>query len=147
MLLRGSQHVFPVLDDELHVVGFLSHHDLIVNLSKDGGNNLPVARAMRPAAAFASPDEAVLSVFERMQNSQLSVLPVFGGGGRLLGLLTLESVAEVVTIKRALEKARAEHSAQKRAAPASRRGVAVSTRIKPPAPTGAVEDTSQPAKK
>ncbi|HYF48052.1 MAG TPA: CBS domain-containing protein, partial [Planctomycetota bacterium] len=85
----------------------LLRQDLIAALSRDGGSRT-VASAMRPLSASAAPDEPLEHVFERMQVSQLPVLPVFDKDtGKLTGLLTMENVAEVVMIRNAMEKARA----------------------------------------
>ena len=112
LLLQGTQHDFPVLDDNFRVVGLLLRQDLIAALSKDGGSQLPVSQAMRQNFASAEPDETLVNVFERMQGAQLPIMPVFGEEGRLLGLLTMENVAEVVMVRNALEKAQAEHDSR-----------------------------------
>jgi len=130
LLLQGAQHDFPVLDDNFRVVGFLLRQDLIAHLGKDGGSGLTVARAMRPVSreASAPPDEPLVQSFERMQSQQLPILPVFDAAGKLLGLLTMENVAEVVMVKNALERAQAERGLLQ--AGAERIGVASSQRRK-----------------
>jgi Zn-dependent protease/CBS domain-containing protein len=112
LLLQGSQHDFPVLDDNFRVVGLLLRQDLIAALSKDGGAQMPVSLAMRDKFASANPDEMLVNVFERMQTAQLPVMPVFGEQDKLVGLLTMENVAEVVMVRNALEKAQAEHESR-----------------------------------
>jgi Zn-dependent protease/CBS domain-containing protein len=112
LLLQGTQHDFPVLDDNFRVVGLLLRQDLISALSKDGGAQLPVSKAMCEKFASARPDESLVNVFERMQAAQLPVLPVFGEEDKLVGLLTMENVAEVVMVRNALEKAQAEHQSR-----------------------------------
>ncbi|HEY3320699.1 MAG TPA: site-2 protease family protein [Planctomycetota bacterium] len=109
LLLQSTQHDFPVLDDQMRVVGLLLRQDLIAALSQEGGAELPVAKAMRKVQSFAKPDEPLILVFERMQNSQLPILPVFEQDGRLVGLLTMENVAEVVMVRNALQAAQSEH--------------------------------------
>ena len=109
LLLQGSQHDFPVLDENLNVIGFLLRQDLIAALSKDGGSSMPIASAMRKVEASATPGEPLESVFQRMQSSQLPVMPIFESDGKLAGLLTMENVAEIVMVKSALDKAEAEH--------------------------------------
>jgi len=108
LLLEGSQHDFPVLDEQFRVVGLLLRQDLIAALSREGGNRT-VASAMRPVTVSATPDDPLEQVFERMQVAQLPVLPVFDSqSGKLTGLLTMENVAEVVMVRNALEKAQVE---------------------------------------
>ncbi|HYG75257.1 MAG TPA: site-2 protease family protein [Planctomycetota bacterium] len=110
LLLQGTQHDFPVLDENFRVVGLLLRQDLIAALSKDGGAKLTVSTAMRRDFTHAAPDEPLVTVFERMQQGQLPIMPVFDReSGKLLGLLTMENVAEVVMVRNALEKAQAEH--------------------------------------
>jgi len=109
LLLEGTQHDFPVLDENFRVVGLLLRQDLIAALSKDGGAQLPVSNSMRTKFNSAKPDEPLVTVFERMQEAQLPILPVFDEVDKLIGLLTVENVAEVVMVRNALEKAQAEH--------------------------------------
>ena len=103
--MQSSQHDFPVLDENFNMAGLILRKDLIAALSKEGGSSLPASSAMRGMDVFARPEEPLETAFERMQKAELSVLPVFGELGKLLGLLTLENVAELVTVKQALEKA------------------------------------------
>jgi len=109
LLLQGMQHDFPVLDENFRVVGLLLRQDLIAALSKEGGSSQAVSTAMRTNFSHAAPDELLVAVFERMQQGQLPIMPVFNReSGKLLGLLTMENVAEVVMVRNALEKAQAE---------------------------------------
>jgi len=111
LLLQGTQHDFPVLASDFRVVGLLLRQDIIAALSKDGGAQMPVSSAMRDKFPTASPDEPLVQAFERMQSGQLPILPVFGEENeRLLGLLSMENVAEVIMVRNAMEKAAAEHA-------------------------------------
>ena len=110
ILLQGAQHDFPVLDEKARVVGMLLRQDLIAALSGAGGSGLSVRQAMRKLTASARPDEPLETVFERMQRAQLPVMPVFDANGTLVGLLTMENVAEVVLVQNALAKARSAHA-------------------------------------
>jgi Zn-dependent protease/CBS domain-containing protein len=112
VLLNGSQHDFPVIDDNLHVLGLLLRQDLIAALSKDGGSAQPVGKIMRRAIDSVDADTPLMRAFEVMQESKYPVLPVVNREGLLVGLLTMENLAEVMMIKNAIQEAKDAHQRQ-----------------------------------
>lgn len=97
-ILDGFQQDFPVLAHG-DVVGVLARADLIRALARYG-EAAPVWTAMRREFHTVAPTETVGGVYPRFRESQLA-LPVIRNG-ELLGLLTLENIAEFVMIQNAL---------------------------------------------
>jgi len=101
MLLDADQKEFPVLDNEGRIEGILSRDNLIAGLSQRGPQSTvqesmtPRVPALHPAQGF---DEAV----NRLKASGVPALPVLDESGRLVGLLSLENVAELVLVRRAV---------------------------------------------
>lgn len=111
LLVHGDQHDFPVLDDEGNVAGVLLHQDLITALGRENGEQTPVLTVMRQDVPLAYASQPLTAVVEKMQAAQIPVLPVLDDGGKLAGLLTANNVAEVVMVRRALEKSHPHNGA------------------------------------
>lgn len=104
ILLNGSQHDFPVIDDDMRVVGLLLRQDLIAALNKNGDGNQFIADAMRNTVPSVETDTPLTRAFETMQESKLPMVPVVNKDKRLVGLLTLENLAEVMMVKNAIQE-------------------------------------------
>lgn len=100
-LLSGTQQDFPVLD-EGRVVGLLTRRDLLAALSA-GGYDAPVAGAMHRALTPVEADTSLEETYQRMQTEELPALPVTQAG-RLVGILTMENIAEFLMIRAAAGK-------------------------------------------
>ncbi len=103
LLLRSSQHEFPVVEADGRIRGILTRGDLISALTK-AGEDAPVADHMRrdvPTVPFYAPFE---EAFQLMQSSECPVLPVVDRNGRLVGLITPENVGEMMMIQSVLER-------------------------------------------
>jgi CBS domain-containing protein len=100
LLLSSTQQDFPV-EGESGVAGLLTRRDLLQALH-DRGPAGAVREAMRvdvaPVDAAAPLDET----FQRMQTEELPAVPVTETG-RLVGLLTMENIAEFLMVTAALE--------------------------------------------
>jgi Zn-dependent protease/predicted transcriptional regulator len=101
-LLGGFQQDFPVVEDG-QLVGVLTRHDLAAALGRHDAET-PVGAVMRREFVTADPREMLQSAFARLQDGQCRTLPVVEGG-HLLGLLTADSLAEVLMIQQALQEA------------------------------------------
>jgi CBS domain-containing protein len=102
LLQHGGQHDFPVTQDG-GLVGLLTRHDLLLGL-REGGPQSRVADAMDRDLQIADPNEAVEAALGRLEARQLSTAAVVQDG-RLIGLLTTESVAEFLRLRAALDHA------------------------------------------
>jgi CBS domain-containing protein len=102
LILAGSQHDFPVLE-EGRTVGILSRSALMAALAQQGPQ-ATVGQAMAREFQEAAPHELLETAFARLQEAQVDCLPVLHHG-QLVGLLTSENVAEYLLIRKALRQA------------------------------------------
>ena len=100
MILRGSQQDFPVLEDG-RMVGLLTRTRLLAALSEAGPESA-VSSAMRRGCQSAEPSEMIEVAFDRLQASDCHTIPVMHNE-RLVGLMTLDNLAEYLMVKAALD--------------------------------------------
>ena len=96
-LLRTSQHDFPVVDGDGHVLGVLTRDDMFRALKREG-SSAPVTSVMHRNLPAVGPDEPFDKAFSLMQDAASPALPVIDGRGRLLGLVTPENVGELMMV-------------------------------------------------
>ena len=99
LILTGSQKDFPVVEDA-HVVGMLSEKELISALSR-GGMEMPVDDVMQSDFETADYHEMLEPVVQRLQGCDCRTVPVLLGS-ELVGLVTMDNVSELVTIRSAV---------------------------------------------
>jgi Zn-dependent protease len=102
LTLAGSQKDFPVVDGE-RVVGILTQDALFAALARTGAEGL-IGEVMNRDIPTAELAEPAPQVFTRLQTGPSRTVPVTDRG-RLVGLVTLENVAELLAIYSALEAA------------------------------------------
>lgn len=116
VLLRTSQHDFPVQGPAGEVRGLLTRDDLITALRKTGAET-PVAEVMRvdvPSLHFTMLfDQA----WAALNESGLPALPVLDSAGRLVGLFTPENVGELLLVQNALAAGPGGGAARRRSVP------------------------------
>jgi predicted transcriptional regulator len=100
LILAGSQHDFPVLDQG-QVMGVLTRKQLMVALAQHG-RNWPVTQVMTRDVPALDSEQLVTDVIPELQNHECQTLPVLSQG-RLVGLLTSENVGEFLMIRTALK--------------------------------------------
>jgi Zn-dependent protease len=101
-LLAGSQHDFPITGDGSRagpVVGVLTRSDLVAALAR-GGLPTPIRDVMRPSCPLADPAEPLERAVEAMRAGGCPLVPVMSDG-QLVGLVTLENVAELIAVRNA----------------------------------------------
>lgn len=101
MILQGSQHDFPVVDQS-RVVGILSRADLLLALAKHR-QDYAIAPIMRSDFVVAAPAEMLDVVFRRLAESECHTMPVLSDG-QLLGLVTMDNLGEYLLIQAALKE-------------------------------------------
>ena len=102
-LLRTSQNEFPVIDHAGMLAGVLGRSDLIRAL-KQHGPDARVAEAMAsdvPTVSYRSPLE---EAFRLLQERSAPAVAVVDGAGRLVGLVTHETVGEMLVLQEAMPK-------------------------------------------
>ncbi|HEY8104679.1 MAG TPA: CBS domain-containing protein, partial [Gemmatimonadales bacterium] len=100
LLLSGEQKEFPVVDNLGRTEGLLTRENLIRGL-RERGAQATVAETMTTPAPTVSPNAPFQEALERLRASGLPALPVVDAAGALVGLLTLENIAELLLIRRA----------------------------------------------
>lgn len=102
LILAGSQHDFPVMQDE-RIVGILDRDTFMKALSQSG-QGTPVIEVMRRNFTEVDSHDMVESALMRLQENGSKTLPVVHNG-HLVGLLTSENVTEYLMIRSALRTA------------------------------------------
>src|SRR6266498_1980119 len=102
LILAGSQHDFPVVEDG-RLVGMLTRDDFIRALSREG-QSTPVVNVMRRDLPTIDSHDMVEMAVTRLQESGSKTLPVMHAG-QLVGLITSENITEFLMIRSALRTA------------------------------------------
>ncbi len=107
LLLGGHQQDFPVLgaSDRDPPLGILARSDLLKALA-GGRTDTRVGEVVRRNCGLAQPHEMLEDVFQKMQESGCSAVPVVEAGRGLVGMVTLENVGEFAMVQAALDRGR-----------------------------------------
>jgi len=103
LILAGSQHDFPVIDND-RVVGVVTRDDFLAALTRHG-QNVAISAVMRNSPPEVDSYEMVESALMRIQESGVPALPVTHGGN-LVGIITAENITEYLMIRSALKASR-----------------------------------------
>jgi len=104
-LLHTSQSEFPVIDSAGHPIGVLGRNDLIRAL-KQGGPDALVGDAMTAPIPTVSHRSCLDEAFRVLQEKAAPAVGVVDGHGRLTGLVTAETIAEMLMVRDAMPKGR-----------------------------------------
>ena len=102
-LLSTSQSEFPVADAAGKPMGLLSRNDLIRAL-KDLGPDARVADAMTAPAPTISQRKCLEDAFRMLQEKSTPAVAVVDSAGRLVGLVTSETIGQMLMLHEALPK-------------------------------------------
>ena len=102
-LLQTSQSEFPVVDDGGKPVGVLGRADLIRAI-KTLGPEVTVADAMVPELPVVSHRATLEQAFKLLQEKSAMAVGVVDHAGKLVGLVTNETIAEMMMLKSALPR-------------------------------------------
>jgi Zn-dependent protease/CBS domain-containing protein len=100
-LLRTSQGEFPVVDATSHPVGVLGRNDLIRAL-KERGPDARVADAMSSPVPTVGHRTCLDEAFRLLQEQSAPAVGVVDASGRLIGLVTSETIGEMLMLHQAL---------------------------------------------
>jgi Zn-dependent protease/CBS domain-containing protein len=102
-LLRTSQGEFPVVDVDGRPVGLLTRNDLIRAL-KQLGPEARVSEAMTATIPTIGHRTCLEDAFRLLQEKSSPAVGVVDAGGRLIGLVTSETVGEMLMVHEALPR-------------------------------------------
>ena len=102
-LLATSQGEFPVVDGAGKPVGLLGRGD-IIRAIKTLGPDARVADAMVADMPTIGHRHSLEEAFKLLQEKQAPAIGVTDAGGKLVGLVTGETIAEMVMLQNALPK-------------------------------------------
>ena len=102
-LIRTSQSEFPVVDGDGRPVGILGRSDLIRAL-KDRGPEARVSAAMTAEIPTITQRQCLEDAFRILQEKSAAAVGVVDAAGRLTGLVTPETIGEMMMVHEALPK-------------------------------------------
>jgi len=100
-LLRTSQSEFPVVDADGHLAGILSRNDMIRTL-KERGPDARIADAMTADVPTIDHRHCLDEAFKLLQEKAVPAVGVTDASGRLVGLITSETIGEMLMVQEAL---------------------------------------------
>ncbi len=103
LLLAGSQHDFPVVDEE-RIVGVVTRDDFLRALAQHG-DKIAVSAVMKKDLPEIDSYEMVENALEKIQESGVPALPVTHAG-QLVGIITAENITEYLMIRSAIRNAK-----------------------------------------
>lgn len=103
VLLSTSQQEFPLLDEHGKVYGILTR-DTLIRALREGTLDTPARQVVQPSSARVNARMPLEQVFAKMQENNLSSLPVVDEGENFLGLITLENIGEMMMVRSALRE-------------------------------------------
>lgn len=100
-LLATTQSEFPIVDAQGHIEGLLTRNDMIVALKEEGPDS-PVVSAMRTDVPTIHRRQSLTEGFRLMQEKNAPAVAVVDSEGRLVGLLTHETIGEMMMVRSAM---------------------------------------------
>ena len=102
-LLQTSQGEFPIVDSAGKPIGVLGRGDLI-RVIKTKGADAQVADAMAAELLTIGHRSTLEQAFKLLQQKSAPAVGVTDAGGRLVGLVTSETIAEMMMLQEALPR-------------------------------------------
>jgi Zn-dependent protease/CBS domain-containing protein len=103
VLLSTSQHDFPLLDENSKIYGILTR-DTLIKALREGTLETPARQVVQQRLTTVHVRTPLEQVFSRMQEGNVSALPVVDDNGNFLGLITLENIGEMMMVRSALRE-------------------------------------------
>jgi Zn-dependent protease/CBS domain-containing protein len=102
-LLRTSQSEFPVVDEARRLVGLLGRNELIAAL-RERGPDAAVKEAMIAEVPTVSHRACLDEAFRILQEKSARAVGVTDAAGALVGLITSETIGEMLMVREALPR-------------------------------------------
>lgn len=99
-LLNAKQTGGPVVDENNHVVGFLSEQDMIQALLKAGyycQESNSVGDCMHTKVISVSPEDSIITLAEAMLPNRPKVYPVLSEDERLVGVISRRDILRAIS--------------------------------------------------
>jgi Zn-dependent protease/CBS domain-containing protein len=100
-LLKTSQNVFPVTDANQRLIGVVGRAEIIRAL-RELGPTAPVAAVMAKDIPTIERSHRLEEAFRLLQEKAVTAVGVVDIAGRLVGLVTSETIGEMLMVRRAL---------------------------------------------
>lgn len=97
-LIRTTQHEFPVLDEDGHIVGFLDRQALFSALAH-GNDMRPVGKVMTTEVAMARLGDSLDKVFDQIHKTPCGLVAVVQRDGQLAGYVSRENIGELMMLR------------------------------------------------
>ncbi|MCL2919731.1 CBS domain-containing protein [Shewanella litorisediminis] len=100
LLLEHKKNGAPVVDNDKHLVGFLSQQDCLAIMLKSSYHcdlTATVADVMRTDVLQVSPDDSVLRLAEQMTGAKPKIYPVVDNG-KVIGIINRTHVLEAMNV-------------------------------------------------
>ncbi|MEZ8142236.1 hypothetical protein A1OO_18235 [Enterovibrio norvegicus FF-33] len=98
-MLNANQSGGPVLDENHHVVGFLSEQDMIHKLLRMGyycHDTNTVDDCMHKEVSAVLPDDSIIKLAEEMLPGKPKLYPVVDEDDRLVGIITRRDILKAI---------------------------------------------------
>jgi len=102
-LLQTSQTEFPVIDANRHLIGIVGRAEIIRAL-RELGPTAPVSDVMVKDIPTIERSHRLEEAFRLLQEKSVPAVGVVDFAGRLIGLVTTETVGEMLMVRKALPK-------------------------------------------
>jgi stage IV sporulation protein FB len=100
-LLRTSQTEFPVIDNDHRLMGLVGRGEIIRTL-RELGPTAPVSQVMAKDIPTIERSHRLEEAFRLLQEKSVPAVGVVDAAGRLIGLVTSETVGEMLMVQKAL---------------------------------------------
>ncbi|MHA7884244.1 site-2 protease family protein [Nitratireductor rhodophyticola] len=101
LLLATTQNEFPVVDGNGHLEGLITRNDMM-RVLKDAGPDVPAASAMRTGLPAVHRRQSLTEGVRLMQEAQAPAVAVLDSHDRLVGLITHETIGEMIMVRAAM---------------------------------------------